>query len=35
MTIKLYASSGSPYARKIRVMLLEKSAPHEVEMVDL
>jgi len=33
--MKLYASSGSPFARKIRVMLLEKSAPHELEMVDL
>ncbi len=33
--MKLYASSGSPFARKIRVLLLEKNAPHEVEMVDL
>lgn len=33
--MKLYASSGSPFARKIRVMLIEKKAPHEVEMVDL
>jgi len=33
--MKLYASPGSPFARKIRVMLLEKNAPHEVEMVDL
>jgi len=33
--MKLYASLGSPFARKIRVMLLEKNAPHEVEMVDL
>ena len=33
--MKLYASSGSPFARKIRVMLIEKRAPHEVEMVDL
>ena len=33
--MKLYASAGSPFARKIRVLLLEKNAPHEVEMVDL
>ena len=33
--MKLYASQGSPFARKIRVMLIEKNAPHEVEMVDL
>lgn len=33
--MKLYASAGSPFARKIRVMLIEKNAPHEVEMVDL
>lgn len=33
--MKLYASSGSPFARKIRVMLMEKNAPHEVAMVDL
>jgi len=33
--MKLYASLGSPFARKIRVMLIEKNAPHEVEMVDL
>jgi glutathione S-transferase len=33
--MKLYISSGSPFARKIRVMLLEKRAPHEVETVDL
>jgi glutathione S-transferase len=33
--MKLYISAGSPFARKIRVMLLEKQAPHEVEMVDL
>lgn len=33
--MKLYASLGSPFARKIRVMLLKKGAPHEVEMVDL
>ena len=33
--MKLFASQGSPFARKIRVMLIEKNAPHEVEMVDL
>ncbi len=33
--MKLYISSGSPFARKIRVMLIEKNAPHEVETVDL
>jgi len=33
--MKLYISAGSPFARKIRVMLLEKRAPHEVETVDL
>jgi len=33
--MNLYASQGSPFARKIRVMLIEKNAPHEVEMVDL
>jgi glutathione S-transferase len=33
--MRLYASTGSPFARKIRVMLIEKEAPHEVEMVDL
>ncbi len=33
--MKLYASQGSPFARKIRVMLIEKNAPHEVAMVDL
>lgn len=33
--MKLYISAGSPFARKIRVMLLEKNAPHQVETVDL
>lgn len=33
--MKLYASPASPYSRKIRVMLLEKNIPHEIEMVDL
>ena len=33
--MKLYISSGSPFARKVRVMLIEKRAPHEVETVDL
>ena len=33
--MKLYAFPASSYSRKIRVMLLEKNVPHEVEMVDL
>ena len=33
--MKLYASAGSPFARKIRVLLLEKNVPHEIEMVEL
>ena len=33
--IKLYASPASSYSRKIRVMLIEKRVPHEVEMVNL
>ena len=33
--MKLYISAGSPFARKIRVMLIEKNAPHEIETVDL
>lgn len=33
--MKLYASLASSFARKIRVMLIEKSAKHEVEMVNL
>lgn len=33
--MKLYYSGGSPFARKIRVMLIEKGAPHEAELVDL
>ena len=33
--MKLYISSGSPFARKVRVMLLEKKAPFELEVVDL
>jgi glutathione S-transferase len=33
--MKLHISAGSPFARKIRVMLIEKNAPHEIEMVDL
>jgi glutathione S-transferase len=33
--MKLYYSSGSPFARKIRVLLLEKNAPHDAELVDL
>jgi len=33
--MKLYASPASSFARKVRVMLIEKNAPHEVEMVNL
>lgn len=33
--MKLYATPASPYSRKIRVLLLEKRIPHEVEMVEL
>jgi glutathione S-transferase len=33
--MKLYASPGSSFARKIRVMLLEKNVPHEVVMLNL
>ena len=33
--MKLYASPASSFARKIRVMLIEKSVGHEVEMVNL
>lgn len=33
--MKLYASPASSFARKIRVMLIEKGIPHEVEMVNL
>jgi glutathione S-transferase len=33
--MKLYISSGSPFARKVRVMLLEKKAPFDLEAVDL
>lgn len=33
--MKLYASLASSFARKIRVMLIEKSVAHEVEMVNL
>jgi hypothetical protein len=33
--MKLYASLASSFARKIRVMLLEKKVPHEVRMVNL
>ncbi|MBM3356720.1 MAG: glutathione S-transferase [Betaproteobacteria bacterium] len=33
--MKLYASLASSFARKIRVMLLEKSVAHEVQMVNL
>lgn len=33
--MKLYASPASSYSRKIRVLLIEKDVPHEVEMVNL
>lgn len=33
--MKLYASPGSSFARKIRVMLIEKNIPHEVVMLNL
>ena len=33
--MKLYASLASSFARKIRVMLIEKHVGHEVEMVNL
>lgn len=35
MMMKLYASAASSFARKIRVMLLEKGIEHELEMVNL
>jgi len=33
--LKLYASPGSSFARKIRVMLMEKNVSHEVVMLNL
>lgn len=33
--MQLYASPASSFARKIRVMLIEKNVPHEVGMVNL
>lgn len=33
--MKLFASPTSPFARKIRVLLIEKTVPHEVEMLNL
>lgn len=33
--MKLYASAASSFARKIRVMLLEKGVQHELELVNL
>jgi glutathione S-transferase len=35
MTMKLYASAASSFARKIRVMLLEKGIEHEVVLINL
>ena len=34
-TMKLYASAASSFARKIRVLLLEKGVEHELELVNL
>jgi len=33
--MKLYASAASSFARKIRVMLLEKAVEHELEVINL
>lgn len=33
--MKLYASAASSFARKIRVMLLEKAVEHELELINL
>jgi glutathione S-transferase len=33
--MKLYASAFSSFARKIRVLLIEKKVGHEVEMLNL
>jgi glutathione S-transferase len=33
--MKLYASAASSFARKVRVMLLEKGIEHELELVNL
>ena len=33
--MKLYISAASSYSRKIRVMLIEKGIPHDVETVNL
>ena len=33
--MKLYASPGSSFARKIRVMLIEKNVSHELELLNL
>jgi glutathione S-transferase len=33
--MKLYLSAASSYSRKVRVMLIEKGVPHEVEMINL
>lgn len=34
-TMKLYASPASSFARKIRVMLIEKNVSHELELLNL
>jgi glutathione S-transferase len=33
--MKLFISAASPFARKVRVLLLEKQVPHEVEVLNL
>jgi glutathione S-transferase len=33
--VKLYASAASSFARKIRVLLLEKKVEHDLELVNL
>jgi len=35
MVMKLYASAASSFARKIRVLLLEKGIEHELELINL
>ena len=33
--MKLYISAASSFSRKVRVLLIEKHLPHEVEVLDL
>ena len=35
MTLKLYASAASSFARKVRVLLIEKSVEHDLELINL